>query len=100
MDIDISKEGNTITAVFDGRLDTVAAQQIANTLDPLLQQADNNNHSRLRENAVYQQFRIAHLSENQKGSGCERREDVFEECLSRCAAGLQDDQIGRHFRDC
>lgn len=42
MDIDISKEGNTITAVFDGRLDTVAAQQIANTLDPLLQQADNN----------------------------------------------------------
>ena len=65
MDIDISKEGNTITAVFDGRLDTVAAQQIANTLDPLLQQADNNNHSRLRENAVYQQFRIAHLSENQ-----------------------------------
>ena len=100
MDIDISKEGNTITAVFDGRLDTVAAQQIANTLDPLLQQADNNNHSRLRENAVYQQFWIAHLSENQKGSGCERREDVFEECLSRCAAGLQDDQIGRHFRDC
>ena len=42
MDINIVNEGNTITAVFDGRLDTVAAQQIANTLDPLLQQADNN----------------------------------------------------------
>lgn len=42
MDIDISKEGNTITAVFDGRLDTVAAQQIADTIDPLLQHADRN----------------------------------------------------------
>lgn len=100
MDIDISKEDNTITAVFDDRLDTVAAQQIANTLDPLLQQADNNIILDCEKNAVYQQFRIAHLFENQKGSGCERREDVFEECLSRCAAGLQDDQIGRHFRDC
>lgn len=42
MDIDISKEGNTITALFDGRLDTVAAQQIADTIDPLLQHADRN----------------------------------------------------------
>lgn len=42
MDINIIEEGNTITAVFDGRLDTVAAQQIAETMDPLLQHADRN----------------------------------------------------------
>ena len=42
MDINIVNEGNTITAVFDGRLDTVAAQQVADTLDPLLQHADSN----------------------------------------------------------
>ena len=42
MEINITEEGNTITAVFDGRLDTVAAQQVADTLDPLLQQADSN----------------------------------------------------------
>lgn len=42
MDINIINEGNTITAVFDGRLDTVAAQQVADTLDPLMQQADSN----------------------------------------------------------
>lgn len=42
MEINITEEGNTITAVFDGRLDTVAAQQIAETIDPLLQFADRN----------------------------------------------------------
>ena len=40
MDITIIEEGNQIVAVFDGRLDTVAAQQIAETIDPLLQHAD------------------------------------------------------------
>ncbi len=42
MDINIIEEGNNITAVFDGRLDTVAAQQIAETVEPLLQHADRN----------------------------------------------------------
>lgn len=42
MNITITEEGNTITAVFDGRLDTVAAQQIAETIEPLLQKADQN----------------------------------------------------------
>ena len=42
MDITIIEEGNQIVAVFDGRLDTVAAQQIAETIDPLLQHADQN----------------------------------------------------------
>lgn len=42
MDINITEEGNTITATFDGRLDTVAAQQIAETIEPLLQNADQN----------------------------------------------------------
>ena len=42
MDIKIIEENNQITAVFDGRLDTVAAQQIAETIDPLLQHADQN----------------------------------------------------------
>lgn len=36
MDINITEEGNTITATFDGRLDTVAAQQIAETIEPLM----------------------------------------------------------------
>ena len=40
MNINITEEGNTITATFDGRLDTLAAQQIAETIDPLLQNAD------------------------------------------------------------
>ena len=31
-----------ITAAFDGRLDTVAAQQIAETVEPLMQHADQN----------------------------------------------------------
>ncbi len=42
MDINIVNKGNTVTAIFDGRLDTVAAQQLAETLDPLLQQAGSN----------------------------------------------------------
>lgn len=40
MNITVTEEGNTITAVFDGRLDTVAAQQIAETVEPLMQHAD------------------------------------------------------------
>lgn len=39
MNITITEEGNTINAVFDGRLDTVAAQQITETVEPLLQNA-------------------------------------------------------------
>ncbi len=42
MTINITEEGNTITAAFDGRLDTVAAQQISETIEPLLQHADCN----------------------------------------------------------
>ena len=42
MNINITEEGNTITAAFDGRLDTVAAQQIAETIEPLMQHADRN----------------------------------------------------------
>ena len=40
MNINITEEGTTITAAFDGRLDTVAAQQIAETITPLLEHAD------------------------------------------------------------
>lgn len=40
MNINITEEGNTITAVFDGRLDTVAAQQVTETIEPLLEHAD------------------------------------------------------------
>lgn len=40
MNINILEDGNTLTAVFDGRLDTLAAQQIADTVEPLLQHAD------------------------------------------------------------
>ena len=40
MNIDIIEKENTITAVFDGRLDTLAAQQISDTLEPLMQHAD------------------------------------------------------------
>lgn len=39
MNITITEEGNIITAVFDGRLDTLAAQQITETVEPLLQNA-------------------------------------------------------------
>ena len=42
MNINTIEEGNNITVVFDGRLDTVAAQQIAETIDPLLQHAGQN----------------------------------------------------------
>lgn len=42
MNINITEEGNTITAAFDGRLGTVAAQQIAETIEPLMQHADQN----------------------------------------------------------
>lgn len=42
MNINITEKGNTITAAFDGRLDTVAAQQIAETIEPLMQHADRN----------------------------------------------------------
>lgn len=42
MNINTIEEGNNITVVFDGRLDTVAAQQIAEIIDPLLQHADQN----------------------------------------------------------
>ena len=40
MDITITEAGNQIIATFDGRLDTVAAQQISETITPLLDHAD------------------------------------------------------------
>jgi anti-anti-sigma factor len=40
MNITITEEGNQIIAAFDGRLDTVAAQQISETITPLLEHAD------------------------------------------------------------
>ena len=40
MDITITEDGNQIDAAFDGRLDTVAAQQIEETITPLLEHAD------------------------------------------------------------
>ena len=40
MNITITEEGNQIVATFDGRLDTVAAQQIEETVTPLLEHAD------------------------------------------------------------
>lgn len=40
MEITITEEGNQIIAAFDGRLDTVAAQKISETIEPLLQNAD------------------------------------------------------------
>ena len=42
MNINITEEGSTITAAFDGRLDTLAAQQVAETIEPLLEHADRN----------------------------------------------------------
>ena len=42
MNITITEEGNTVTATFDGRLDTVAAQEVSETIDKVLQQADRN----------------------------------------------------------
>lgn len=40
MEITITEVGNQIIAAFDGRLDTVAAQQIEETVTPLLEHAD------------------------------------------------------------
>lgn len=40
MNITITETGNQIIATFDGRLDTVAAQQISETITPLLEHAD------------------------------------------------------------
>lgn len=40
MEITITEAGNQIIATFDGRLDTVAAQQISETITPLLEHAD------------------------------------------------------------
>lgn len=40
MEITITEAGNQIVAMFDGRLDTVAAQQIEETVTPLLEHAD------------------------------------------------------------
>ena len=40
MNITITEEGNQIIAAFDGRLDTVAAQQISETITALLEHAD------------------------------------------------------------
>ena len=40
MEITITEEGSQIIAAFDGRLDTVAAQQIEETITPLLENAD------------------------------------------------------------
>ena len=40
MNITITEEGNQIVATFDGRLDTVAAQQIEETVTPMLEHAD------------------------------------------------------------
>ena len=40
MNITITEEGNQLIATFDGRLDTVAAQQIEETITPLLEHAD------------------------------------------------------------
>ena len=42
MNIEITQEGDTYVASFDGRLDTMAAQQISDTVEPLLQNADKN----------------------------------------------------------
>ena len=42
MNINITEEGNTVNVAFDGRLDTVAAQQISEAIEQVLQQADRN----------------------------------------------------------
>jgi len=42
MNINIIEEGNTVTVAFDGRLDTVAAQQASETIEQLMQKADRN----------------------------------------------------------
>ena len=40
MNITITEVGKHVIAAFDGRLDTVAAQQIEETITPLLEHAD------------------------------------------------------------
>ena len=40
MNITITEEGKQVIAAFDGRLDTVAAQQIEETITPLMEHAD------------------------------------------------------------
>lgn len=40
MDITITEEDSQLIAAFDGRLDTVAAQKISETIEPLMQNAD------------------------------------------------------------
>lgn len=40
MNITVTEEGNQIVATFDGRLDTVAAQEVEKTVTPLLEHAD------------------------------------------------------------
>lgn len=42
MNINITEEGNTVNVAFDGRLDTVAAQQISEAIEQVIQQADRN----------------------------------------------------------
>ena len=42
MDINITEENGIVTAVFDGRLDTLAAQQVTEKVEPLLQNAGRN----------------------------------------------------------
>ena len=42
MNTNITEEGNTVTVAFDGRLDTVAAQQVSDTIEQVMQQADRN----------------------------------------------------------
>lgn len=40
MNITITEEGNQLIALFDGRLDTLAAQQLSETIEPLIQNSD------------------------------------------------------------
>jgi len=40
MEFNIKEEGNTLTGIFDGRLDTAAAVQLSTDIQPLLDKAD------------------------------------------------------------
>jgi len=40
MEFNIKEEGNTLTGAFNGRLDTAAAVQLSNDIQPLLDKAD------------------------------------------------------------
>ncbi len=42
MTIDIKTEGNTVTGILEGRLDTAAAVQFARDMEPLMDNADKN----------------------------------------------------------